>query len=107
MEIREKIENLMQDTELMQKLENVKSAEEIIALLGEQGLEVSEENAQAALAALNSNGELSEEDLEKVAGGVGPWGLIAAGAVVLVVALYGTIYALSKFVNSWNKKKKK
>ncbi len=61
-----------------EKLEAADSMAAIQSFLKEQGLEVSTEDIKAALEAAASAGkaEVSEEDLENVAGGIGPAALI-------------------------------
>ena len=54
---------------LTAKLKEAKSAEDIIALAKESGAELSEEKARELFAELNANGELSDDELDKVAGG--------------------------------------
>ena len=55
--------------EILEKARQAKSAEELIALAKENGEELSEEEAAAYLAQLNKSGELSDEELDSVAGG--------------------------------------
>ena len=55
--------------EILAKLKEAKSAEEIIAIAKEGGGELTAEQAQALYDRLHSAGELSDEDLENVAGG--------------------------------------
>lgn len=55
--------------EILEKARQAKSAEELIALAKENGEELSEEEAAAYFAQLNKSGELSDEELDSVAGG--------------------------------------
>ena len=57
----------MNKEELITKLKGAKSADEILALAKESGIELDEENE--LFAELNASGELSDDDLDKVAGG--------------------------------------
>lgn len=55
--------------ELSQKAKAAKSAEELLSLAKENGLELTSEEAAAYFAQLNKGGELSDEELSNVAGG--------------------------------------
>ena len=55
--------------ELIQKAKDTKSAQELIALAKENGVELTEESAMAYFAQLHKSGELSDEELGNVAGG--------------------------------------
>ena len=56
--------------ELLEKLRSAKTAEEVIALGKEYGKELTEEQAKELLEMTgNGTGELSDEELEAVAGG--------------------------------------
>lgn len=58
------------DRELLEKAKTVKSAEGLIALAKENGVEMTEESASAYFALLHpKTGELSEEELDNVSGG--------------------------------------
>ena len=59
----------MSKEELIAKLKEAKSADEILVLAKENGVELSEEKAKELFAELNASGELSDDDLDKVAGG--------------------------------------
>ena len=65
-------EGLMQDAELKEKLENAQTLAEVVEIYKTKGIEVTEEQLQAALDA-PENGELNEETLENVAGGILLW----------------------------------
>lgn len=58
-------------TELIEKAKRAKSAEELTALAKENGVELSEDEAKAYFKRLNSSGELSDNELNSVAGGCG------------------------------------
>ena len=64
--------------EQLTKAKAAKSAEELIALAKENGIEISEEAAAKYFAELNKEGELADEELDNVAGGAcyssGVWG---------------------------------
>ena len=57
--------------ELIEKAKTAKSAEELIEMAKAENIELSAEQAAKALAQLNRNGELSDEELDNVAGGCG------------------------------------
>lgn len=57
--------------EMITKAQLAKSVEELMALAQGEGIELSEQNAQTYFNFLNSNGELSESELDFVAGGKG------------------------------------
>lgn len=55
--------------EQLAKAKAAKSAEELIALAKENGLELTEEEAAKYIAKLNKDGELVDEELDNVVGG--------------------------------------
>ena len=55
--------------ELFEKAKTAKSAEELLAMAKAEKIELTEEEATKAFAELNKNGELSDEELDNVAGG--------------------------------------
>ncbi|MGN0813045.1 MAG: hypothetical protein ACI4MQ_06030 [Candidatus Coproplasma sp.] len=55
--------------ELLEKAKTAKSAEELLALAKAENIELTEGQAAKAFAQLNKNGELSDEELDNVAGG--------------------------------------
>ena len=57
--------------ELLEKAKQAKSAEELLALAKAEKVELTEEEAAKAFAELNKTGEISEEELDNVAGGCG------------------------------------
>ena len=59
----------MEQKELLEKAKEAKSAEELLSLAKENGMELTEEEAAAYFAQLNKSGELSDEELDNVAGG--------------------------------------
>ncbi len=59
----------MNKEELIAKLKEAKSSDEILALAKENGIELDEEKAKELFSQLNASGEMSDEDLDKVAGG--------------------------------------
>ena len=57
--------------ELLEKAKTAKSAEELLAMAKAENIEISAEEAAKAFAELNKTGELSDEELDNVAGGCG------------------------------------
>ena len=56
--------------ELFKKLKAAKSAQELIELAKAEGAEIAPDKAEELFAKLNAEGELSDEDLEEIAGGI-------------------------------------
>ena len=59
----------MDQKEVIEKAKAASSAEELLALAKENGAELTQEEAQAYFAQLHKSGELSDEELDNVAGG--------------------------------------
>lgn len=57
--------------ELLEKAKAAKSAEELLALAKNEGIELTAEQAAKAFAELNKTGEVSDEELDNVSGGCG------------------------------------
>ena len=57
--------------ELLEKARTANSAEELLAMAKAESVELTEEQAAKAFAELNKMGELSDEELDNVAGGGG------------------------------------
>ena len=55
--------------ELIEKAKTAKSAEELLEMAKTEKIELTEEEAAKAFAELNKTGELSDEELDNVAGG--------------------------------------
>ena len=55
--------------ELLEKAKTAKTAEELLAMAKAEKVELTEEEAAKAFAELNKTGELSDEELDNVAGG--------------------------------------
>ena len=55
--------------ELIAKAKAAKSAEELLALAKENGIELAEEEAKTCFEQLHANAEISDDELEAVAGG--------------------------------------
>lgn len=63
----EKLKNLMEDPAFQEAFSKTASAEEASALLAQHGIQITPEELTAALA--QPEGELSENELDEVAGG--------------------------------------
>ena len=59
--------------ELLKKLKTAKSAEELVEMAKAQGKELPADKAGELFAKLNAKEELSDEDVEKIAGGSNPF----------------------------------
>ena len=55
--------------EILEKAKKAKSAEELLAMAKAENIELTEEEAAKAFVELNKTGELSDEELDNVAGG--------------------------------------
>jgi predicted ribosomally synthesized peptide with nif11-like leader len=83
-EMQKKIEELLANTEFADKLAQCETCDEIAALFGTEGIEVSGEELERAVAQVSvpsENGEISEENLEQVVGGI-------SAAVAVLVNLF-------------------
>ena len=58
--------------ELIEKAKTAKTAEELLAMAKAERVELTEEQAEKAFAELHKTGELSDEELNSVAGGCYP-----------------------------------
>ena len=57
--------------ELLEKAKQAKTAEELLAMAKAENIELTEKQAAKAFAEFNKTGELSDEELDNVAGGCG------------------------------------
>ena len=73
----------MDKMELLKKAEGAKSVEELMALAKENDIELTEEKAKALFDSLNTpkNGELTDDDLDMVAGGINACGVLTDIAI--------------------------
>ena len=55
---------------LLEKFKAAKSVEELVEMAKANGTEIAPDKAEELFAKLNAQGELSDEDLEKIAGGL-------------------------------------
>ena len=59
--------------ELLEKLQSAKSVEELVEMAKAEGAEIAPDKAEELFAKLNAEGEISDEDIENIAGGVHRW----------------------------------
>ncbi len=80
------LKEALNNEEIAKKFETAGSMEEVLGILKDNGVEATEEELFAAIGEMGEqgDGELSDESLEKVAGGVNFFGL---GAKVLLMML--------------------
>ena len=55
--------------ELLEKLQAAKSAEELIEIAKANGVEIAPDKAEELFTKLNAEGEISDDDVENIAGG--------------------------------------
>ena len=60
--------------ELIEKAKTAKTAEELLEMAKAENIELTEEEAEKAFAELHKSGEISDEELDNVAGGCSPSG---------------------------------
>ncbi len=78
--------------ELLQKAKECKSAEELLALARENGIEMTAEEAAEKYAQLHSEGELSDDELDGASGG----SCYVRGGWLVVTALHSCGYWIHK-----------
>ena len=88
-----KLEELFKSEEFKKEVANLKTAEELRAAFAKHGVEMTEEEVVnlcgqiAKQVSEGENGELTEESLENVSGGIAPWliglGVVCIGSVAL------------------------
>ena len=75
----------MVTSELLEKAKNAETSEELLTLAKENGVEMTAEEAKEYFDQLHKSGELSDEELDNVAGG----GCHAKDGRLVVTAFYG------------------
>ena len=55
--------------ELLEKLQAAKSAQELVEMAKAEGAEIAPDKAEELFAKLNAEGEISDEDVDNIAGG--------------------------------------
>ena len=98
MERAAKFQALQENGQFEQELENISTPEELQALLGSHGIEMTMDEVQEFMtsAVKLNNDELSEEDLEDVAGGVAAWVIVGGKWVLKQVAIWAIKKGLAK-----------
>ena len=91
--------------ELLEKAKQAKTAEELLEMAKAENIEISAEEAAKAFAELNKTGELSDEELDNVAGGCGdnaPKGpKYSVGDWVTVDINYGGYRPCGEVISVW------
>lgn len=76
------IQTLMENKDFSEKLALTETTEEVIDVFAEYGVTITEDELEAALASVKSNGnELDEAALENVSGGI--YGAVITGLIAL------------------------
>ena len=100
----EKLVSLSSNQEFLAKAINAKDSAELQKLASENGIELDDAGAEVAFESIRKecSTELTEADLDQVAGGFGLLGAIAIGAVAGIgIGLYGAfvVYKTLKYIN--------
>ena len=87
--------------EQIAKAKQAKTVEELLAIAKENGFELTEEQAKKYFAELNKQGELSDEELEAVAGG-SKWSIIGTSSFESECPFCGKVMTIDiiTYVNS-------
>lgn len=98
----EKMNELLQDEAFLEKLLNLESDTEVQALLAENGVELTLAEITSVKTAIESrlagdNAELSEDELESVAGGV--------DVDKIITAVFDGLGSLGDKVHSWTRRR--
>ena len=103
----QKLMDLLQDNVFMEKILSAASVEEVKSLFSEQGITLTDENVaalgQAIEKAIANGGELSEDDLAGVSGGINidNKAAVAIGSGLFAVGLAGGAYVMHKASGWW------
>ncbi len=98
-EMVKKIDSLYENPEFCEKVKRCKTEQEIIDLFGLEGILITKEDFSIA-AKYDENAELNAEDLDDVAGGLGPLGWLAVGVGAYCVFKF-TLGYLAGATNGW------
>ncbi|MBO6159515.1 MAG: hypothetical protein J6P72_09715 [Firmicutes bacterium] len=88
-ELREQLEALFADENAVNAFQNCSDVDEAIRFFSEKGIRMTEADLEEIAAMATSDGELSEDNLEDVAGG-----LLVTGPVLLGPVIISVIYKL-------------
>lgn len=104
LEMKALTEELMADEDFVKNIEQAKTEEEYIEAFTEKGIDVTSEDLADTVKELSSrkSGELNEEDLEVVQGGV-----IISAALARMLIIYGIIVVVGLLVSYWQYRKLK
>lgn len=95
-EKRTKLEEVMNDSEFLKKVESAASPEELRTIMATKEIEVTDEDATQAYGILTNTVELPEEVLDEVNGGLA---LFAVGMIA-----YGAVYGIAFCLHQMTKK---
>ena len=85
--------------EVMERANNAKSPEELLAMAKEMGVALTAEEAEEAYGMLHKKGELSDEELDNVAGGGCN---TSVNGQKYTVVTSGQLCFTGKYENNWN-----
>lgn len=98
----ERFEELLQDQDFAEKLVCLEEVEEVQELLAENGVDFTIEEINALKVSISNHlqeGELSDDDLGDVAGGLIITGATALGIAKVAVAVVGLGLSIDKWTN--------
>lgn len=81
-----KLEELMKNEQVVEKLKIAKSEEQFLSVLSENGVSMSIEELNSIMDKITESKELNEDDLQDAAGGWG-WPVITVGSKIIIDAL--------------------
>lgn len=104
MDIQERINKLMENEAFAEEFSKATNAKEVVELFGRNGIDVPMEIAEELFVpAIHMDGELNEDDLDKVAGGAA---FAALGSAIGKGVFYGAGY-LGGRLAGWSQSKSK
>ena len=104
MDIQERINKLMENEAFAEEFSKATNAKEVVELFGRNGIDVPMEIAEELFVpAIHMDGELNEDDLDKVAGGAA---FAALGSAIGKGVFYGAGY-LGRRLAGWSQSKSK
>lgn len=87
-ETMQKLTHLWEDEEFVDAFANAKTEDEIIQLLSNNGVEITEEEVAKIKDFAGQQNELNEEELEDVAGGIATSLVLLTAATAIALGLY-------------------